>query len=86
MIVKRHKILKEDRRSPFTLTDFVVGERATIYGKTILIVDTDAYTRRHLEDKLGISMPPALSYPDTPFDKTQTLAKAAPGRAGNLLL
>lgn len=79
VIIKRHKILKEDRRTPFAVTDFVVGERATLYGKTVLIVDADPYTRRHLETKLGISLAPSIDYPETPFDKTQALAKTSAG-------
>lgn len=73
VIIKRHKILKEDRKSPFTVTDFVVGERATLYGKTVLITDADPYTRRHLEQKLGISLPAGIPYPDDPFSKTKAL-------------
>lgn len=73
-MIKRHKILKEDRKTPFAIKDFVVGERVTLYGKTIHIVDADGYTRRHLEQKLGLALAPAEDYPDTPFQKVQAWA------------
>ncbi|KAK9800757.1 hypothetical protein WJX73_007791 [Symbiochloris irregularis] len=74
VIIKRHKILKEDRKTPFTIADFVVGERVTLYGKTVQIVDADPYTRRHLDSK-GVPVNPAQEYPDTPFAKTAALAQ-----------
>lgn len=78
VIIKRHKILKEDRKTPFGIEDFVVGERVTLYGKTVQVVDADPYTRRHLEAK-GVPVNPAQEYPDTPFAKTAALAQRHTG-------
>ena len=71
VIIKRHKILKEDRKTPFSIDDFQLGGQATLYGKTVHIVDADPYTRRYLERELGQQVPPPEDYPDSPFEKTK---------------
>lgn len=69
VFVKRHQVDKEDGSGPFTPTDLAVGETVTVYGRTFILVDADAFTRTWYAEKLGVELGPAGGYPADPVDQ-----------------
>ncbi len=64
--MKRHHIPKPDG-SAYKPRDLAVGAEVIMYGRTFYIIGIDAHTRCYLE-RLGISMAPDQSYPESPYD------------------
>jgi len=72
--LKRHRVPKTKAGSGAVATgsgfvswdDFCVGQEVVIYGRPMLIVDCDAFTREFLTAK-GVQMPEALSIPNDPY-------------------
>ncbi|CAK8999685.1 EF-hand domain-containing family member C2 [Durusdinium trenchii] len=67
--------------SPLTVNDLIVGYRLHLFGRTFMIVDVDAKTRRFFTDELGFSQPSALPYPKDPralqLEKAQSPLRVA---------
>jgi hypothetical protein len=67
VFVKRHQVDKEDG-SPFTPTDLAVGQTVTVYGRTYILVDADAFTRSWYAEKLDQQLAAPGEYPGDPVD------------------
>ena len=68
MFIKRHKIEKGDGNGPLKPADFAIGAAIKMYGRVMIVVDADPFTRRHMAS-LGIELGPALSYPADPAEE-----------------
>ncbi|KAF6256559.1 hypothetical protein COO60DRAFT_1627135 [Scenedesmus sp. NREL 46B-D3] len=68
VFVKRHQVDKEDG-TPFTPTDLAVGQTVTVYGRTYILVDADAFTRRWYDEKLDLQLAAPGDYPGDPVDE-----------------
>ncbi len=79
MLIKRHKVTKEDG-SFFTPNDFSVGECVTIYGRTYFLTDADQFTRAFFNEKLGRDFGGPLPYPDDPVDQYRATFGLTRGR------
>lgn len=55
VLVRRHKAPKDASEGGgfFSPSDFAVGGTATVYGRTYMLVDADAFTRNWFTDKGG---------------------------------
>lgn len=45
VFVRRHQIEKEDGSGNLSPADLAVGQTVTIYGRTYILIDADAFTR-----------------------------------------
>lgn len=68
--VKRHRIPKPSG-DPYDWTDLVVGGEITIYGRTLRIVDCDAFTRGFYESQ-GFDQAAAEEYPSDSYSSLRT--------------
>jgi hypothetical protein len=80
VFVKRHQVDKEDG-TPFNPTDLAVGQTVTVYGRTYILVDADAFTRGWYAEKLEQELAAPGDYPGDPVDdyRQRFGLSAAPG-------
>ncbi|WIA37576.1 hypothetical protein OEZ86_014482 [Tetradesmus obliquus] len=67
VFVKRHQVDKEDG-SPFTPADLAVGQTVTVYGRTYILIDADAFTRTWYAEKMDQQLAAPGDYPGDPVD------------------
>ena len=75
--VKRHRIPKPSGE-PYDWTDLVIGGEVTIYGRTLRIVDCDAFTRGFYSTQ-GFEQGPPEDYPSDEYSTMRATMTA--GRA-----
>lgn len=82
VFVKRHQVGREDGSGRLGPADLAVGKTVTVYGRTFILVDADAFTRAWYAQQLGVELGPAGAYPVNPADeyrKRFAIMGTAPG-------
>jgi Ca2+-binding EF-hand superfamily protein len=67
-LIRRHRISlpAPDDDLFYTVKDFNIGQKLTLYGRVFSIVDCDEFTRNFLR-KLGVRVPASLDCPSDPY-------------------
>eukprot|EP00879_Flechtneria_rotunda_P013527 GHRR01014124.1.p1 GENE.GHRR01014124.1~~GHRR01014124.1.p1 ORF type:complete len:312 (+),score=105.18 GHRR01014124.1:163-1098(+) len=69
VFVRRHQIDKEDGSGRFSIADLAVGQTVTLYGRTIVLLDADTFTRNWYAENMGTEQAPAGGYPEDPVEQ-----------------
>ncbi|KAJ9460319.1 putative calcium-binding protein CML16 [Diplonema papillatum] len=71
-LIKRHRVVKQHHENGaedyFGPDDLEIGGTISLYGKTIVLLDCDAFTRDFFASA-GIELPEAIPYPDDVYEK-----------------
>ncbi len=63
VFVRRHAVQRDDGSGPISPRDLAVDGDITIYGRTVHLIDADAFTRTWYADQLNVQLAPAIAYP-----------------------
>ena len=78
VFVRRHAVQRDDGSGPISPRDLAVDGDITIYGRTVHLIDADAFTRTWYADQLNVQLAPAIHCGTPEAAKPYTEAVAAP--------